>query len=376
MTPSHTNALPFRSATPVALAGWGLVIALYVAVAASTFGGFFSKWAFRDGSPSNSLVATMDGSADRPFIYRQLIPATTGLVVRSLPASVAAALTASSVNYPHISDAYAKAIDAKDPTKALAYRIAYYLVFLSWLSALVLLAVACHQVTGHLAAAAMAPLVFANIFPFIQTRGGYFYDPLEVAFLAASIVVASSRHKLWIVLLAPLAALNKESFFIWVPCLLPFYWTQGAKLKPLLSLGLAMALSAAVYWGLSSRFASSPGTSTTNQLVDNLAFFASLSSYLGVEYTYGLPFPRGVSVINLFGLSLLIGLAWSRLPVLWRWHLLLALMINVPLLLIYCWRDELRNLSFLFAGFTVMMSIAIARGLEATATARAQPARV
>ena len=51
--------------------------------------------------------------------------------------------------------------------------------------------------------------------------------------------------------------------------------------------------------------------------------------------------------------------AWKNLPTPWKWHVLLAALINFPLYILFCAPGELRNLSLLYAGFMVALSIYI-----------------
>jgi hypothetical protein len=235
---------------------------------------------------------------------------------------------------------------------------------MAWLGALALLAFTCYQATQHIAASTIAPLVFAQMFPFLQSRGGYFYDPVELTFLAASVLIACGRFKWLIVLLAPLATLNKESYLLWLPCLLPFFWTDRGRNRQLIQLGAAMVLSGAVYYLLRMKFADNAGSPMENHLIENLKLYATPSSYFATEHTYALAFPKGVSVVSLAGLGVLIWLGWRRLTALWRRHLLISGAISLPLFVAFCWHGELRNLSFLFVGFTAMLAVIVAAGLE------------
>src|SRR3954447_2250566 len=52
---------------------------LFFAAAAASFNGFYSKWHLREAGttqylPRVSFEAMIDGTADRPFVYRQMLP--------------------------------------------------------------------------------------------------------------------------------------------------------------------------------------------------------------------------------------------------------------------------------------------------------------
>ena len=64
-----------------------LVFIVYL-VAASSFHGFFSKWAFRDKSSVASLSQMIDGDVPRPLVYRRLIPICVSAIDRVVPSSL------------------------------------------------------------------------------------------------------------------------------------------------------------------------------------------------------------------------------------------------------------------------------------------------
>ena len=61
-----------------------LLIFITFIIAAASFGGFFLKWEFRDGT-DHSAIEMLDGTAKRPFVYRQLLPAMANLVEQVTP---------------------------------------------------------------------------------------------------------------------------------------------------------------------------------------------------------------------------------------------------------------------------------------------------
>jgi hypothetical protein len=83
-----------------------------------------------------------------------------------------------------------------------------------------------------------------------------------------------------------------------------------------------------------------------------------------------LAFPKGVSAVSVAGVALIAWLGWRPLPTVWRRHLLVSAAIGVPLFVAFCWHGELRNLSFLFVGFTAMLAAVVATGLDRLPSAR------
>ena len=63
-----------------------MVFFLILTVSAAGYCGFFVKWAFRDGASSMGFTAMIEGTAQRPFVHRQLLPQTVKYVAAVIPA--------------------------------------------------------------------------------------------------------------------------------------------------------------------------------------------------------------------------------------------------------------------------------------------------
>ena len=131
-----------------------------------------------------------------------------------------------------------------------------------------------------------------------------------------------------------------------------------------------MAVSGTTYLVNRARFSGSPGGPVEFHLFENLRFYFSPAAYFRREYTYGLALPAGVSLINLALLAALIYLGWLELPNAWRRHIVVALVINMPLFVMFCWLDELRNLSLLFVALTVLIACVVHRASKGAAPTR------
>ena len=57
-----------------------MIVFLIFTISAASFEGFFVKWTFRDDS-GFSYQVILDGTAEKPFIYRQLIPTLSREIV-------------------------------------------------------------------------------------------------------------------------------------------------------------------------------------------------------------------------------------------------------------------------------------------------------
>jgi hypothetical protein len=343
---------------------WSLLVALYVFVAASSFSGFFAKWAFDDGIPRSSFIRTLTGEASRPFVYRQLIPSLSRELADAIPADRRMVMAATWAKYRPLNSLYAGATEAETGEHIVEYHIAYMLCFGFWFLALVMLARVCLDATENLFASLAAPLVFAQIYPILMTRGGYFYDPPEIFFLATSVVLATRGRLLALLLLTPIATFNKESFLFWLPCLWPLFPASLNLPRRAIGVLTAVVASGCTYLFIKARYAANPGGAFEFHLLENIRFYLRPVSYFQHEYTYGLPLTRGVSFVHLGLLAALIYLGHKDLPARWKMHGFCALAVNLPLYLLFCWLDELRNLSLLFVIMTVLIASTLRRGLD------------
>ena len=386
LSPSQAAGDTFGARLAARSRRWGaafsLTVVFYVAAAAG-FSGYFAKWAFRDGT-GLSANAIADGAADRPFIYRQLIPQVakrlSGLVSQSRKEHL---LRAGYLAHNGPEELFAKSHPPTDLEQRFVYHVIYFLSFGCLFLALPVMYRLCREMGSSFSTSLLVPLVFALFFPIFMTRGGYFYDPPEILMLVGAVTLALGGHWPGLVLLSAVATFNKEAFFFFVPTLYPLLRSKLSVRTSLLAVGACGLVAGSVYLGLRQAYAGNPGATSQWWLWENLAFYANPKSYFGYEANYGVLTARGLSLPHLVLIGVLVTTAWKLLPRHFRLHTYLALGLNLPLFLMFCWQDELRNLSMLYPSLIVLMTITLSRANdeleivpdEASAP-RAKPSRV
>lgn len=345
-----------------------LLVVIYFIVASASFSGYFSKWQFRDNTAESALPGMLDGTADRPFVYRQLLPMMANGIDRALPASVknrAQTLLFDDNPYHHpIAWFYPNATDARNPQYALRYYLVYGLTFTALLLAMFALRAVCMDMQTNRIAATLAPMVFAAILPILLTEGGYFYDLPEILFMALAVWLSLRGRLLGLLVITALATLNKESFLFFVVTLFPFLRATLPVKTTLRVQFLLLVVAAAINAIMKLKYAHNPGGVVQFHLMNNLHFMAHLSSYLRFEYNYGMLTPKGLNLINVFLVAVLVRSAWGKVSPAVRQHLAIAAVINVPLFVAFCFYDELRNLSMLDTGFVIILCVNIAAYLD------------
>ena len=357
---------------------WVFLFAVYFLVAASSFSGYFTKWAFLDGDrdPRATMTAMLDGTAHRPFVYRQLIPYAANAIERALPDRIRQPLAEKLAERNTVHKFFSRATDSGNPQYVLRYYVVYWMVFASMLLALFALRAVCLELGGGEVAATLAPMAIAAIFPLLQTNYGTFYDMPELFFLATATWLALRGRIVWLVLLAAVATLNKESFPFFIVALFPFFRHRFSRNASFSIVALLFFVGSIINLLVKFNYSGNPGGAVEFHLIDHLAYLADPRHYFLFEFNYGVLTTKGLNVINLVLIGVLVGSAWGKLAGTVRQHIMIALAINLPLFLVFCANDELRNLSLLYIGLVMVVYTNIAGYLAHARQRTCEPVQV
>jgi hypothetical protein len=360
------------------------LLALYLLVAAAAFHGTYNKWHFaepglRGQSPRSNIAGILDGTADRPFIYRQLLPATANFLASNIPQPWLAALFAHdgsnpASNPPGPLEAIADSPTTRNPAYLYRYLLLYTETFFSALAALCAMHLLCRRLASpelpqHLhippVITHIAPAILLLLIPYLQSAGGYYYDYPELAFLALAAWVALGRGWLWLLPLAALATANKESFVLFLPALYPLLRSRHSRVQSTVALILAATVCVAVYLPIRLHFAPNPGAPLELHLRDQIAYLRDLPTlFLGTESTYGIRVVKAFSILPLALILWTTLRGWKQLPAALKRHAQIAALINLPLFFLFCWPSEMRDLSLLYPTLLMLLAVNLNPGPE------------
>lgn len=343
-----------------------LLFCAYLMVAAAAFNGFYSKWQLRDGYIKMGAQSMLEGTATKPFIYRQL-----GLVIANgldaaLPEPARSRLS-SKLSNPDRRSTIARnaASESLIPSLTNRYYALYYLTFLAMFASMFIMRRMCLLAGAPVVPATIAPALLALMFPFILTEGGYYYDFLELMFMTGAVALALAptlnvlARSLLVCVWVALATSNKESFFFFTIALYPLFRIHMTRANAMTLTAAATFICGLVYLYIRMKFAGSIGDPIDLQWRNNAAFYIVPTNWWRMESTYGLLLPRAFSVFFIF---IFLGIAvagWKKLSLPIRRHIQWAALINVPLFLIGGAPGEVRNLSMLLPGLLALMAAAI-----------------
>jgi hypothetical protein len=346
-------------------ASWLVLGAFFWMVAAAGFSGFVGKWGLPGtaGDPAAEerfgLGIMLDGTAHKPFVYRQLVPRLAVLADRVTPENIK--------NYANMrllpKKQLVRAISPPSQDFRFRFLVVYYSSFLGLFLSLLILRKVLVDLGVDKSVAVLAPAGMALVLPYIQTVGGFFYDSTELFFMSLAFLLAS-HGRIWLLVALVLpATLNKETFIFFLPTLFPvlaavrsFKAAAAGTLGGILIAGILNVLVKTAF------FHSPRGGAAEVHILTNLKYYLTPSNYLHVsEFTYGIVGPGGMFLGTLAVAAIVVLRAWPLAPVHVRRHFLIAALINVPLVLVFCAPGEMRNLSLLYVGLTVLLGFAAGR---------------
>jgi hypothetical protein len=340
-----------------------ILVLIYFAVAAASFNGFYDKWNFRDGQtfPGVSIEAMLNGTADRPFIYRSLLPWVANRVDAALPAGIKNRILAKAVLPDGSLMTKIKSSVARDPRYLIRYHLIYFMAFLFLFASMFPMRAVCAAAEMDVVSSTLAPVILVLFLPFLLTVGGYFYDLSEMFFLMSATALAMSRRYWALLLIAALGALNKESFVLFLPALYPLLRMRLSPRRAAIFNGGLLAIAGVIGFAVSRHFHANPGPNAEFHLGRNMLFYLNPRNLFQHEVNYGLVTFRGYNIVFVLMIAVLLLRGWKPLPVRIRQHIAIAAAIDLPLFFIVCAPGELRNLSLLYPGllFLVGQSIAL-----------------
>jgi hypothetical protein len=349
-----------------------LAVLLIVASAAS-FSAFYEKWHFREagvrGFDSIAQFDQMiDGTANRPYIYRQLLPDIANSLTRALPVDAIARRVPARAK-----ERIGVAFNLSSKKYPAQYLIVYIATYLSALLAAFALYRVCTAVNLSQPAAVFATVVFMLLFPLIGIKGGYFFDYPELFFMAVAAWMALEFDWWWIIPIAALGTWNKESFLLLMFALYPLFRLRSSRLKSLIAVGVLVAVCVVVYLPIRQHFAHNPGGTVEWHLKDQVDFYLHpFRVDTWVDRTYDLMFPALSAPIPLMLLIWVVWRSWRLLP---RWlkrHAQIAAVINIPLYLLFCQPGEFRDLSLLFISFLLVLAFSLQQWMNSAVQKRVE----
>ncbi len=378
-----------------------ILVFMVFAISAAAFEGFFVKWHFQEAHVAAdffSFEAMYEGTAHRPYVHRQLLISVSKGVTEILPHETKEALREKIKADNFLVNKFKK-VDIKEKF-LLEYYIVYFLAFLCLFASIFVWRKICIDLTGDSLAGTVAPLAFTIIFPYLETNGGFFYDFSELLFFSLATYFALHGRYLALILITPLAAHNKESFFFFLLTLYPLLRRTQTIKTTIMTLGVSILLAGLSYLPTILKFAGNEGNiaESGNRLIINIFVVIIIAYFFGVYlickkiyiksplmsyafflifvvmmfvlrgsefpwfffddlgHTYSVISGEKTFLLHLILVFWIIKSAWKFFDKSLKNYSLLALAINTPLIMSFGYVFELRNLSLLYPAFIILIA--------------------
>ena len=332
-----------------------MLLFLILTISAAGFCGFFVKWPFRDEPDSHfGFVAMMENTANRPFIHRQLLPVIVKSAVEVIPQPTKEKLSAKLIEKKHIEKRFARA--QIPPQYVLEYYLMFALTFLTFFAAIWILRALISEVLQDKIIGTLVAMLFALIFPYFEVLGGYYYDIVEVMFMFLAALFALRGKFVALLILAPVATWNKESFLFFLATLYPLTRLHfDVKKSAAITLG-SMFLSGLAYLYVREIFLNNPGDAADGRFFEHMEFILDVSTYFLTDSIYGVPLPSRMFFLHIIYVLFIAKTSWHNLNQNWKNHIKIAAVINGILYFMYVVPGELRDLSMLYISLMVLTS--------------------
>jgi hypothetical protein len=169
----------------------------------------------------------------------------------------------------------------------------------------------------------------------------------------------------WIIPVAALGTWNKESFLLFMFTLYPLLRRRYSRVTSVAAVATLAAICAAVYLPIRLHFAHNPGGTVEWHLKDQVHFYLHpFTMDTWIDRSYDLMFPALSSPVSTLLLIFVVWKAWRYLPLWLKRHAQIAVIINVPLYLLFCQPGEYRDLSLLLVAFLLIIAVGLQRWMQ------------
>ncbi len=106
-------------------------------------------------------------------------------------------------------------------------------------------------------------------------------------------------------------------------------------------------------------FRENPGAVVEFHLLQHLGAFSRLGTYIQSELTYRIIGPSGLFLGSLLFFAIVVMRGWPACNSVIKQHIVIGAVVTLPLVLLFTYPGELRNLSLLSIGFILLLAFAL-----------------
>lgn len=333
----------------------------YAALAGSVNTLFMIKHGFSESNKRSNLEKMFEGTANRPFIYRQLMIRIADAIDKAMPETSKKLAMVYLDQFELRKHFFQEGFISWDKY-GFRYHLLYWFDFLAILISLLML----RQISSKYFESAIlvnfAPLAFGLLLPTVFKYGGYFYDFPNLMFITmfSYYYVTRRFYAVWIVYL--LAVLNKESSVLLPFIMIPSTFLTQEKYFSVKQLVGLIVSGAIVLFSVRYHFAANPGYNFEYHMWDNIHYDLNPLTYITEWHDlYGaaIPFPAYNNIIILLPLLYIIYDGWSYADKSLHCWLVTATALSFPLFVWFGYYGEFRALDLMFIPIYLIIGMSL-----------------
>jgi hypothetical protein len=358
------NDIFFKLKTNIPSAAYLIILVFLYAIAASQAVWSFSyKWTTIVDHGEYSLEKTLSGEWPKPYAYRLLVPMAINVAVDIIPPGIQKVLIERSrltlESTVGISSSGGGAPTMSDQL-VLAYAIIIMSNFLFMFFSMILLRRLARDFILISPTSRIifdfSPIIFSLLLTIsYRAHNGYIYDFSEYLILILYIFLVKNKKSILGLILLGFAILNKETA-IFLPlfgAIIRWYedksWSENKTMISLLEIYVVAIGFVVIRFMLRDH----EGLSTEWHFDTNLKFWFSLAPWLAVTTPHIplIPLPKPSNILVLIPLAMVVFGYWKSKSGVIKSLLLVSGFLNIPLVILFCYKDEYRNMSLMFPFF-------------------------
>jgi hypothetical protein len=337
-----------------------LIFVLLTILSGNVTNSFLLKYGFREDFEPPLVISMMDGEAKKPWAFRSLAPIVIDRVVNLIQKDTQNYLFEKIKRYDSLRKSYFPNLEIAywTPRVALVYHAMYLLIGFSFFATLVFLYKLVFLLNnGNLKLSLLSVIIFSFLYPLTFQNGGYFYDFFELLGIFSATYFFISNKMGWTCLSLFLSSWNKETMFLFA-IFLCFLHPSSERISYKIKWSLVhiiICLPAYVYMQL--EYAKHRGGVVETHFIENIYYWINPLSYIRFANLIG----RGVAtpeinnILFLLPMFYWIKLGWSLSEKNYRNFFAVSFGASFVLLLLFGYKNEVRNLSLAFPGFFLLM---------------------
>lgn len=323
---------------------------------------FLSKWGFsEEKSKEHCGVKNMlNYTADRPWVYRVLTP----FLINSASQPFLKNRVLLNEDWLIQKSPIVKYYVKDKASLTLEFSVKFHLIYVYLLLSLILLLLSMRYLTKfiyHLPChiTDSAPCIGLLFLPLTFLHGGYFYDFPELLLMAVYLICLIRQKWAFLYFVYFLAILNKESNILLILFFIAFYNKNYLSKGFIVHSIMHLSMGSIILIFVRKCFMTSAGLPMYDHLSGNIQYWTTLKNYFLFfdPYYLGLRiFPQGGNLLFIVIVLFLIFYKWREKPLAVKKLFVFTSIVNVPLLIVGGYRDEIRNLSLIFPAIYLLVT--------------------